>query len=262
MRLVELRDRVRIEEFLRRDTPLHVYEIGDLDPFFWPATTWYGIEDEPAGLRAIALIYTTSDNVTLLAFSRDDPEAVERLIDRIQASLPQRFHAHLSPGLMDRLTGAWQASHLSEAIKMHLPGPDRLMPCDTRDVQRLSAADLGEVETFYAAAYPGNWFDARMLRTDQYFGIRRGGKLACVAGVHVYSRALRVAALGNIATLPQYRRQGLARRATARLCQSLLQDVDTLGLNVHCENRAAVACYASLGFETVAPYVEAWFARF
>jgi ribosomal protein S18 acetylase RimI-like enzyme len=41
-----------------------------------------------------------------------------------------------------------------------------------------------------------------------------------------------------------------------------LQDVDTLGLNVHCENRAAVACYASLGFETVAPYVEAWFARF
>ena len=38
----------------------------------------------------------------------------------------------------------------------------------------------------------------------------RLGRLASVAGIHVYSRTYRVAALGNIATMPTHRNRGLA----------------------------------------------------
>jgi GNAT superfamily N-acetyltransferase len=43
-RLVSLHDRETIGAFLRRNAPLHLYALGDLDDFFWPSTLWYGLE--------------------------------------------------------------------------------------------------------------------------------------------------------------------------------------------------------------------------
>ena len=41
-----LSDRGRIEDFLRADAGLHLYELGDLDDFFWPRTTWCGWQSD------------------------------------------------------------------------------------------------------------------------------------------------------------------------------------------------------------------------
>jgi predicted GNAT family acetyltransferase len=71
-----------------------------------------------------------------------------------------------------------------------------------------------------------------------------------------------VAALGNVATLPEARGRGLATAACARLCRVLLEDgIETIGLNVQAENDAAVRAYTKLGFRVVAPYVEVTLAR-
>ena len=109
-------------------------------------------------------------------------------------------------------------------------------------------ANLPEIEQFYEVSYPQNSFNARMLQTDLYYGVRRNGKLAGIAGVHVYSPTYRVAALGNIATHPTYRGQGIATKVTAKLCQSLMKTVDHIGLIVQDSNIPAIACYAKLGF--------------
>ena len=50
----------------------------------------------------------------------------------------------------------------------------------------LGRADLPRLRELYAVAYPGNWFDARMVDTGRYAGIRDGDLLVAVAGVHVY----------------------------------------------------------------------------
>ena len=97
-----------------------------------------------------------------------------------------------------------------------------------------------------------------MLATGRYVGIREDGRLVCVAGVHVYSPVFGVAALGNVATLPSLRGRGLARGACAALCRLLLEDgIETIALNVRADNAAAIASYATLGFEPAAEYVEA-----
>jgi len=80
--------------------------------------------------------------------------------------------------------------------------------------------------------------------------------LASIAGVHVYSEQYRVAALGNIATLPSHRRKGHGTRVTARFCQSLSQHIDHIGLNVKADNTSAVSCYEKLGFEVAATHGE------
>ncbi len=95
-----------------------------------------------------------------------------------------------------------------------------------------------------------------MLETRQYFGLRVNGRLVSVAGVHVYSEQYRVAAIGNVVTHPAHRNKGYGTLVTARLCQSLLETVEHIGLNVKADNAPAMACYRRLGFEIVAPFSE------
>jgi predicted GNAT family acetyltransferase len=100
-----------------------------------------------------------------------------------------------------------------------------------------------------------------MLETGRYYGPRDAGGLLSVAGVHVYSRRYRVAALGNIATHPAHRGKGYGTRVTGRLCRTLLDEVEHIGLNVKTDNEPALRCYRRLGLEVVARYAEFDFER-
>ncbi|HEX7974493.1 MAG TPA: GNAT family N-acetyltransferase, partial [Anaerolineales bacterium] len=248
-------DRSEIEAYLRRSPALHLYELGDLDDFFWPYTTWYAWA-EGGTLRALFLVYTGTALPVLLALGEAPSEALAGLLKAARPFLPGRFYAHFSPGLAQVFDGERQFEPHGGYLKMVLSDPARLAGVQASGVQPLGPADLPEVEAFYRQAYPGNWFDPRMLETGCYYGVRRQERLACVAGVHVYSPVYRVAALGNIATLPEFRGQGLAGAATARLCQELRWRVDTVGLNVRRDNAPAIACYTRLGFTPCAEYEE------
>jgi ribosomal protein S18 acetylase RimI-like enzyme len=128
------------------------------------------------------------------------------------------------------------------------------------DVRRLTLADGDAAVAFYAAAYPGSYFEPSNLERGVYVATRDAHGLAAVAGTHVFSPALRVASLGNIATRPDARSRGHARRATAALCALLAPAVDLIGLNVRANNTAAIACYRAIGFELRHPYNE-WRVR-
>jgi predicted GNAT family acetyltransferase len=95
-----------------------------------------------------------------------------------------------------------------------------------------------------------------MLLTRQYFGYQIDGKLLSVAGIHVYSPTYRVAAIGNITTHPDYRNRGFGKAVTAKLCLSLRENVDIIGLNVKQDNKAALCVYQSLGFKISGEYGE------
>lgn len=249
-----LHDKDRIAAFLRRSPALNVYLIGDLDDFFWPYTQWYGLE-EGGELREVALIYAGTSLPVLLALG-EDPAAMRELVRGIAHLLPPRLYTHLGEGVLEELSETYAAEPYGAHLKMALAERGRLEAADTMGAVRLGPGDLDEVLAFYAAAYPDGWFDPRMLETEQYFGVRHGGALASVAGIHVYSPAYAVAALGNIATLPELRGRGLAGAAAAATCRSLLERVSVVGLNVRADNAPAIACYRRLGFEPVATYDE------
>jgi RimJ/RimL family protein N-acetyltransferase len=171
--------------------------------------------------------------------------------------LPRRFYAHLTEGVADVLEGDYRLRPHGLHHKMVLTDPARADAADGSEAVALSAADTDDLLALYAASYPGNWFVPRMLETGFYYGIRRGRELVSVAGVHVYSRPYKVAALGNVTTRPDVRGQGLGKAVTARLCRELLRaGIEHVGLNVRADNRGAIACYEKLGFARVADYGE------
>jgi ribosomal protein S18 acetylase RimI-like enzyme len=254
-RTVQLETRVELEPFLRRRPFLHLYELGDLDDFFWPQTRWFG--RRVAGeLREILLLYTAAHGSTLLAFTDGSTRIMADLLRSVIARLPGRVYAHLSEGLADGLRADYTLEPHGRYLRLALTDPARLDEWETSGVVALRAADAAPLRAFYDESYPGNWFDERMLLTGHYWGIRDAGRLVCAGGVHVVSPQLRVAALGNVATHPAHRGRGLATRTCARLCRGLLAVADHIGANVKADNTGALRCYERLGFTPAAAYEE------
>ncbi len=253
-----LHDPQELEVFLRRNTFLNIYAIGDLDDFFWPCTCWFGRRN-CGKIDSIALLYTGMKLPTLIVMSGDiSPE--RELLASIAHLLPDPVYCHLSPGLEDALENSHDLETHRRYCRMALLDREAISDNDCLDVVQLKRSDLEELLDFYSKSYPRNWFDPRMLETGKYFCIRRDGNIVSAGGIHVYSPEYRVGTLGNIATHPEYRGSGFGTAVTAMVCRSLLETVDHIGLNVRSDNSAAISCYEKLGFRTVASYGEfmAW----
>lgn len=255
MKSICLHDPRQIEAVLRRNTYLNLYALGDLDPFFWPYTTWYGWPSDH-GIEQIVLMYTGEPLPVLLAMSDGEGTALQELLSDLQVILPVTFYAHLNGPAASILTRAYELTSHGIHYKMALKTWELVEQVDTGKVIQLGPEDAESIVHLFEASYPGNWFQPRMLETGYYFGIREGERLVSVAGVHVFSAQYRVAALGNITTHPDYRGRGLGRAVTARVCQELRETTDAIGLNVKIENLPAVTCYRNLGFEPVTTYEE------
>jgi RimJ/RimL family protein N-acetyltransferase len=180
------------------------------------------------------------------------------LLRGIAPRLPRRIYAHTSPGVGTPLISAFYMTPHGEHLRMFLEERSALRGVDTVGAVALTPEDLFDLDRFYAASYPGNWFDPWMVETGCYFGIRDSMRLVAVAGVHVVSADRGAAALGNIATHPDHRGRGFATAVTAALARHLIDDlgITRIGLNVKADNIPAIACYAKLGFRADATYEE------
>jgi GNAT superfamily N-acetyltransferase len=249
-----LHDKKVIEPFLRKNIYHHIYSIGDLDNFFWQNTLWYALK-ERGKIHAIAELYTVPPFPMLLAFS-EQKEVMQKLLQSILYILPARFYAHLSSGLNEVFEKHFRVQSKGKYYKMGLNNKSLFYEVDCSQVIRLDNKELPQIQSLYKESYPNNWFDPRMLETKQYFGIRVKNQLVSIGGVHVYSEQYKVAALGNIATHPDYRGNGFGKCVTAKLCQSLSENVDHIGLNVKDDNEIAIDMYKKLGFEVIKTYGE------
>jgi ribosomal protein S18 acetylase RimI-like enzyme len=256
MQILYLNDKPKIETYLRKDIPLHIYGLGDLDDFFWPYTFWFGSKRNRR-LQSVVLLYTATNPPILLGLaSPGEIESIRKLLHSLLPLLPETLYVHLSPGLDDILRREYVLNTHGEHYKMILKNMRQVENFASKKVKRISRKNLTAVTDLYNKSYPGNAFDPRMLDTGHYFAYLDGEKLVSVAGIHVYSRKYGVAAVGNITTHPAFRGLGLGKATTATLCQSLLNFVVDIGLNVKTDNIQAIQCYTKLGFEKTHSYYE------
>lgn len=260
MEIRRLTDKEEIFNFLKQEIETHYYETGDLDPFFWPYTTWYGWYDDQNHLLELALLYDLGDFPVLLVHG-NNAKRITAFLQELASLLPQKMYSHLSPGGYEGLQQSYTAESYGKLYQMVLKNPTAAKLINTAGTEALTLQNLDELKDFFDRSYPGNWFTPRMLESGHFYGYRENGNLLSAAGIHVYSPEYKIAALGNITTLPEARGKGLAVKTTARLCQELLKSVKTIGLNVHIENEKAIKTYQAIGFEQVATYEEFMMTR-
>ncbi|MFD0574246.1 GNAT family N-acetyltransferase [Kitasatospora gansuensis] len=187
MSLLSLHDKAVLAARFERDPALHQLELGDLDDLLWPHTTWYTLGDD----GPVALLYGVGDPPTLLGLGLPEEAADWRaLTHALLPVLPRRILAHLSADSLQVLSTAYAVKRHGTLRRMALTDPARAdrHPLGPWRPQPLGRAELPELTELFAASYPGNWFDDRMIDTGQYVGARDDdGSLVAVAGVHVYS---------------------------------------------------------------------------
>ena len=256
MEFVTLYNKVEIETFLRKNPSLFLYHIGDLDEFYFPLTQWYGLKTNN-DLNAVILLYKAFQPIVIQALSsQKELSYLNKLLESCLNLFPDKFYAHLTPGVEEILESKYKLIAKGEHYKMILYDKQSFQKIDTSSVYKLSAGDIEELNALYNSAYPDNFFDPRMLETGMYYGIKKNNQLISVAGIHVCSKIFKVASLGNITTHPDYRNNGYGTAATAKICKELLKNVDIVGLNVGTDNMSAIKSYENIGFRKTDVYRE------
>lgn len=257
-----LHDRSELAEFLVQDPGRHLYTLGDLDPAYWPWTTWYGWR-RAGVLREVVLVYGALARPVVMAFTQHESADMDALIHAIAPVLPVRFHAHVDLRSADAVRGHRRLRSYGPTHRMVLP-PNALAqlpvsaPPPPPGLEVLQPEQAPEIRALLQAAYPENFFEARMVASGGYLGVRHRGTLVAVAGLHVLAPRYQAAALGNVAVHPDHRGHGLGLAVTRALCVRLIErGIRHVGLNVRTRNGPAVALYRAIGFEPIFDYLEA-----
>ena len=209
MAVVELPDKERSPLLLRRNARAHVYELGDLDDFDWPSHPVVRLGARRSGWRSSCCSTRSRRCPVLLAIAEEPHGTMEELLRAVRDSLPSALYVHVTPPLLETLAERYAIEGAEPHLKLALGRTDLLAGHALR-VDISAPADQDEIEAFYACGL--SWHVVRAADARDRTVRRRSGsdgRLVCVAGVHVHSPTWGVAALGNVATLPGLRGQGL-----------------------------------------------------
>ena len=116
---------------------------------------------------------------------------------------------------------------------------------DDEGVDVLGPADVPEMLALMGAVYPG-YFRPRTPEMGLYLGIREGGRLVAMAGQRMGLEGFRE--ISGVATLPEFRGRGHARRLVSLLVGEILREGLTPILHVDADNASAKAAYEKAGF--------------
>lgn len=255
-RTARLDDPTPIRDFLDRDRILTAYARGDLDAAFWPQTVFYGAFGATGGVEALALVYRGLDPAVFCAFGA--PDGVAAILDT--HDLPAEVYTLLPPALEPVFSARYTLHHPHQEWRMALD-PGAFAPPPLNGVAHLSGEHAAALtDLFRHAAEPGEEivaFSPWQIEHGAFFGVWDEGALIAAAGTHVWSRAERVAAVGNVFTRPDRRGRGHAARCTAAVVRAALDaGLNPVVLNVRTDNAPAIHVYQKLGFRIHSPMIE------
>lgn len=231
------------------DRETHLYGLADLEEPFWSNSTWYRDSDAVVGLVSVG-----EEWMTVYAMSRVAPGATLDLLGRVQENVPAGTWVTGPLGLHASMSELRDCRDIGLHWRMILDdlrgvaGSERAVPLTEEDTE--PARDL------YSSDEGRAFFLPAMLSGNPFVGIWEDGRLVAAAGTHVASKRYGVAAVGAVITRPSHRGQGLGTAATAALCERLVDDYETVGLNVEASNEAALRIYERLGFRRAFEYEE------
>jgi ribosomal protein S18 acetylase RimI-like enzyme len=238
----KLTNKDEIRTLLNRERDWSLYALADLDDGLFQHCDWWGVEG------GLALVYRGIANRPI--FVLGDAATTQELLQ----ALPERTGSlHLKPDQLRGAEGIYEYRERQEVLRMML---EDFRP-RAGEAEKLGPEARGEIEELYgdgaSAMIPAPW----QLETGLYRGIRRGGRLAAVAGVRASSRTEGVAAVGGVFTRADCRGKGLAQAVTSAVAAALREaGIESIGLTVAAGNGAAIRAYERIGFRRRMEYFE------
>ena len=241
--LHRLTDKSEICRMLNTDRNWSLYALADLDDGMFEHCDWWAHRD------GLALVFRALEIRPI--FVLGDSDATRELL----AAIPESSgYLNLKPEQLAAAHGIYEFRNRHHMLRMFLENPNPR----SGSTESLTIENCKEIQELYATGDGGGTgFAPFQLHTGFFRGIRRGGELVAVAGVHVVSFQESVAGVGNIFTRHDFRGQGLAQIATSAVVSALnTAGIRTVGLNVEGTNAPAIRAYECIGFRMRFDYYE------
>ncbi len=239
-----LEDKAEIRRRLERDRAWSLYALADLDDGMFQHCDWW-----VCGKDSLGLVFRALDIRPIFVIGN-----AGRSRELLAAMNEPAGYLNLQPHQVEAAAGLYT---YRESHRMNRMLVDDFRP-RAGEAAPLGPGDRDDVEALYAIGDGGGIaFAPFQLETGVFRGIRRGGELVAVAGVHVLSRSESVAGVGNIFTHPGHRGQGHAQVVASAVVIALREiGIETIGLNVDQHNIPAIRAYERIGFRAKFHYFE------
>lgn len=259
---LELASRAAVRARLEQDRAVHLYGLGDLTDAYWSRSRWWQRGSSTIG--EIGLPGDPPERVVYGINAGDLQDALE-LWAAVDHLLPDRYFATGPIGFVEHLTARGRRVEFDagEHVKMFLENsrPSAEIGPTTDDLvgRAIGRADLGAIDELLATRDdPGSFFSPTLLDDGPFYGVFDGPDLVAMAGIHVCSTEMDVAAVGCVLVHPDRRGRGLGTIVTAATVRALdSMGIGSIGLNVKADNKPAQAIYRRLGFVEIHRYEEA-----
>lgn len=174
------------------------------------------------------------------------PGSVRRaVLDELHENLPVCM-AWSDAGDEDFLTAGRQLSHRHDEYQMVFEGGS--LPAPPEWVQPVRAEQAEEMDAFYHENVAEAWLPAH-LAAGPYFCVRQNGQIVSAGGVHFANPY--IAQVGNMVTVPKYRRQGYGTGILMAIVGGLREGSRIISLGVVQDNEVAIRLYRRFGFRVV-----------
>ena len=260
MKKLTEQDRQRVLDYIAREPEYNLFILGDVESFGFGHPDLELFAQEGEGEWACLLLRYLDNYVLYSPTGRFDREEVARQMNAAPFNVlsgKSQVVDTMAPYFPRR-----QLRHTYLARLDHLPRWDQPLPPQVH-ISQLGPEHAPDMVGLYlqidefAPIYRGREEQAtqeirlNLLGGGRSFGAFTGGKLAAIASTT--AEAAIGAMVGGVATLPAFRRQGLASSLIARLCTYCLSG----GMQFLClfyDNPAAGRIYRRLGFEEMGRY--------
>ena len=227
------RDRDLLHQFLNRDRLYAAYALADTDDSEFARTRW-GIAFEDGAPVAVVMEYRGISPQPL--FVMGDPGGISAVLRDVIR--PRVAYLAAKPDVVPAVRESYRVDEAAPMVRMAV---DRATFTPVvGDVVRLDQGDTQHLNRLYELGL-GAYLPREAVAVGIYYGVRRGTRLIAAAGTHVISPMYGIAAVGNVYTNREYRGQGLAKVVTSAVTCTLLEQAETVVLNVRADNPPALA---------------------
>jgi len=223
--------------------------LGDLYNPCLKLSRIFGIFDETNNIQNFFVIFDGFTMPSIVLPVKMDKQHLTLVKDFLITILPEEFFILTLELVEDDLSSHFKINYCSVDNCMIVKDKQKLLLAVT-PVKKSTDKDLERIDKFYFDTKANPW-NPIQFESGYYHYIEDEGKIVACGGTHFENPKL--AQIGNIYVLKDYRRRGFGELLTSAIAREILDKKELATLFVNQENIPAKNLYQKLGFELFKP---------
>ena len=220
--------------------------LGDLHPPCIDLTDIFGLFSEDGILLTFFVIFTGFSIPSVVLPVKLKEDHYNKIMEFLQKILPEEFFFLSLELLEENIEEFFEVNWISTDYCMIRDSNKAIEKIPSSCLIKAEENNIAEIDIFYKTHTSSPWHP-KQFESGFYFFIRKDKRIIACGGTHFETPKL--AQLGNIFVLENYRGQHYGEILTSGITAEILLKKELATLFVHNDNHIALSLYQKLGFE-------------